>query len=234
MISDDSEAAALQPELAQGGAALPRHRHGLTREAVRASQGDRVLAAVAEVVAQRGYAGASIRHIAAQAGVSTKTFYDLYPDKEQAFLATYAVVDVVMGRMRSAGLSQTDLVGVLDAHLRTYLQAMAEWPGFARTLVLEALATTAAVRARRRVALQGFARGISEGLDAVRAAEGRSPGSVADEQLVIGALGGVNELVVQHFGEHDVASVMDVFPAALALLERVCLSDVERAHAREQ
>ncbi|MDP9325623.1 MAG: hypothetical protein M3O87_03700, partial [Candidatus Dormibacteraeota bacterium] len=37
--------------------ALPRHRHGLSRETVRASQVMRILAATAEVVAARGYFG---------------------------------------------------------------------------------------------------------------------------------------------------------------------------------
>lgn len=70
--------------------ALPRHRHGLSRAGVRHSQETRVRVATVEVVAERGYAGASVREIASRAGISTKTFYELYADKEVAFLATYA------------------------------------------------------------------------------------------------------------------------------------------------
>src|SRR5258705_416950 len=61
----------------EGPLVLPRHRHGLTREAVRTSQSARVLAATADVVAERGYAGASAAAIAKRAGVSSKTFNEL-------------------------------------------------------------------------------------------------------------------------------------------------------------
>ena len=49
---------------------------------------DRILAAVAELVAEKGYQSMAITEIASRAAVSLTTFYDLFAGKEDAFLAT--------------------------------------------------------------------------------------------------------------------------------------------------
>jgi AcrR family transcriptional regulator len=48
-------------------------------------QRDRILWAMVEVVAQRGYAGASVELVVAQAGVSRRTFYRCFEDREECF-----------------------------------------------------------------------------------------------------------------------------------------------------
>lgn len=225
-----------QISVADGAAvpsSLPRHRHGLSRGTVRASQEVRILVATADVVAERGYAGASLRQIAARAGVSTKTFYELYADKEAAFLAAYASVDVLVERMRGAVAGATDARGVLRAGLTTYLETLAAGPSFARALVLEAFSTTDAIRSRRRAGLEAFAATMVEGLRRVRGAGGPDPAATgADRELLIGALGGVNELCVQHLGRYEAATLPDIATVALTLLERVLLTADERASPR--
>ena len=68
----------------------------------------RILIGTAEVVAERGYAATSVAQIVRRAGVSSKTFYELYADKESAFLAAYAAIDVVIARMTEAALAHED------------------------------------------------------------------------------------------------------------------------------
>ena len=64
-------------------AQLPRHRHALPRDTVRASQIVRILLATAEVVAERGYAATSVAQIVKRAGVSTRTFYEISPTRRR-------------------------------------------------------------------------------------------------------------------------------------------------------
>ena len=45
--------------------------------------------AMAEVAAERGAGAASVAHIVSRAGVSRRTFYDLFEDREDCFLATF-------------------------------------------------------------------------------------------------------------------------------------------------
>src|SRR5262245_20978405 len=83
---------------------LPRGRHKLTREEVARSQRQRILDAVLVVVAEKGYANAGLKDVAAAAGVSTKNFYDHFASLEDAFLAAYDEhVAALTGALRAAG-----------------------------------------------------------------------------------------------------------------------------------
>lgn len=214
----------------QAAPTLPRHRHGLTRDEVRHSQETRLRVATVQVVAEHGYAGASVRQIAARAGISTKTFYQLYPDKEAAFLATYAAVDLVVEWMRTAAERACTAAEVIEAGTRTYLSTLASQPAFTRSLVIEAVASTDRIRARRSQGLADFADGMIQHLRRIRGTAGPDPApTAADHALLIGALGGVNELVVQHLGSAPVETLLEVLPAARILLERIVLTDAERS-----
>src|SRR5437870_1892114 len=119
-------AAALSLAVADGEipAALPRHRHGLSREVVRASQELRIVVATAEVVAAKGYAATTVASIVERAGVSSKTFYELYADLEEAFLTTYAVIHEVIERIVDASLAHDDPRAMLRAGTRAFLETL--------------------------------------------------------------------------------------------------------------
>ena len=67
---------------------LPAGRHGLSREDVTNSQRQRLLEAMAVVCARRTYAATTIAEVVESAGVSRATFYELFRDKEDCFVAT--------------------------------------------------------------------------------------------------------------------------------------------------
>jgi AcrR family transcriptional regulator len=52
-------------------------------------QRSRVLGALREVVAEQGVGAATVAHIVARAGVSRRTFYELFADREACFLAAF-------------------------------------------------------------------------------------------------------------------------------------------------
>src|SRR5690242_3020391 len=64
-------------------------RHRTAREAVMASQRGRVLEAMVKAVAEKGYAATTIADVVARAGVSRRTFYEQFRDKEACFLAAF-------------------------------------------------------------------------------------------------------------------------------------------------
>src|SRR5271156_3460353 len=69
---------------AVGGAA-----RGLPREHVSEIQRMRILAAMAEVASERGAGSVTVAHVVGRAGVSRRTFYDLFADREECFLAAF-------------------------------------------------------------------------------------------------------------------------------------------------
>jgi AcrR family transcriptional regulator len=68
---------------------LPKGPHGLTRRQVRASQRQRILDAVLDVVGEHGYSAATVAHITTAAGISRTTFYEQFRNKQDAFLTAY-------------------------------------------------------------------------------------------------------------------------------------------------
>lgn len=68
---------------------LPAGVHGIPRELVERNQRERLIAAMAEVCAKRGYAFATVADVARQAGVSTASFYRQFADKQECMLASF-------------------------------------------------------------------------------------------------------------------------------------------------
>jgi AcrR family transcriptional regulator len=65
---------------------------GATRENVVASQRERLFGAMVASVAERGYEATRVADLVAISGVSSRTFYDLFPDKQACFLATLEAI----------------------------------------------------------------------------------------------------------------------------------------------
>ncbi len=70
-------------------AALPRGRHGLPPHVVEQHQRERVAAAVASVLEEGGYSSATVERLHNQAGISRRTFYRHYRNREEAVIASY-------------------------------------------------------------------------------------------------------------------------------------------------
>src|SRR4051794_13846543 len=134
---------------------LPRGPHTLGRDVVEASQRTRLLEAMAQVVAAKGYGAASVADVIALAGVSRKTFYVHFRDKLDCFLAAYELgVEVLFAALRSAGEDTDAPVAVTRARIRAYLRALASEPAFARTFLIEVHAAGPQARERRREVLR--------------------------------------------------------------------------------
>src|SRR6516164_10070200 len=68
---------------------LPRGRHAAPRPVVREAQRARMLDAMVQSVAEKGYARVAVADVVERAGVSRKTFYEQFANKEECFLAAY-------------------------------------------------------------------------------------------------------------------------------------------------
>ncbi len=140
-------------------------RHGLTRDEVRASQRERMLAAMVEAVAADGYADTPVAGVIRRAGVSRATFYEHFAGKEDCFLAAF---DEVAGGLAAhvsqaaSGEGEADraadtVLARLDAALGAYLEALASQPTVARTFLIEVYGAGPAALKRRTEVLGRFA-----------------------------------------------------------------------------
>ncbi len=122
---------------------LPGGRHNLSREAVEGSQRERMLVAMLQSVAVRGYAATTVADVVGAAAVSRSTFYANYADKEACFVAAYGyAMDRTLAHLSEAAksLQNLDWHERLRSDIATYMEALAEEPALAATLHVEVLA----------------------------------------------------------------------------------------------
>jgi AcrR family transcriptional regulator len=169
---------------------LPRGRHGLSREAVEASQRDRILRAMVEVVAELGYPETRVVDVIKRAGVSRKTFYEFFSDREECFLSAY---DLALGGLYRGTERAYESAGGepwaerVRMALQTFLGMMAEHPELAKFCVVDVLAAGPRALARRDAAIRQFT-GI---IDAGRSESERDLPAIT----ALSIAGGINELI---------------------------------------
>lgn len=143
-------------------ASLPRGPHGLGRDVVLASQRRRMLDAMTRAVAEKGFTATTVADVVAGAGVSRKTFYEHFRDRDDCFMSAYedglrTLREAMVEATAHAEQRGDDAVEQLRASVRAYLAFLADRPATARTFVLEVLAAGPAALARRGAAYREYA-----------------------------------------------------------------------------
>jgi AcrR family transcriptional regulator len=120
---------------------LPRGAHGIPAELVARNQRERLIAATAEVVAERGYVGTTVRRIVKRAGVSSATFYAQFESLDQCmFAAFWELHGRLMEEIDVACRTEVDPSARPRAALRRSLALFATDTPTARLLTVEILA----------------------------------------------------------------------------------------------
>jgi AcrR family transcriptional regulator len=154
------------------------------------SQRNRIHQAMIGVVSERGYPETRVVDVIGVAGVSRKTFYELFESKEDCFLAAYDVLlENLLGDATDAFESRSGKPWPerVAAALEGLLGHLAGHPDEARFAIVEVLAAGPKALARRDAALRQFS-GFLE--------PGRSESSVDLPGITsIAVVGGINELL---------------------------------------
>jgi AcrR family transcriptional regulator len=118
---------------------LPSGRSDLTEPLVAHSQRERILVAMAESCAQRGYGATTIADICEPAGVSRATFYELFRDKEDCFHAAMELsLADAMGRIVEVYSPDKPWATMVRDAAAAFLDLLASRPAFARMALVEA------------------------------------------------------------------------------------------------
>ena len=192
---------------------LPRGRHAAPREIVRQSQNERMLGAMADAVAEKGYGRASVADVIERAGVSRKTFYEHFANKEDCFLAAYdAGADMLLGAIAEAvdGVLP-DWLAAVHAGADAYLATLAANPAFARTFMHEVLAAGPSALERRTVIMDRF---IDQLLALNAAAREVAPELPEHPRhIYVASVGASTELVARQLQEHGPESLPELVGA---------------------
>jgi AcrR family transcriptional regulator len=184
-------------------AATPRLRPGpggLPRGQVTQIQRSRMLAAAVEAVEDVGYARMTVAQVISRARVSRKTFYDVFTDREDCFLAAFeqalGQASVIATEAYERESSWRDGI---RAALAGLLMFMDEEPGLAKLCIVEALGAGERVLDRRARVLDGLAVIIDQGRAATNAT--REPPEVTAEGVVGAIFAVLHTRVLEHGAE---------------------------------
>jgi AcrR family transcriptional regulator len=149
----------------------------------------RIVAGATEVVAELGYVGLTVAEVIIRARISRRTFYEIFDDREECFLAAF---DAALARVAEPVLAAHAREGAwherIGGALQALLGALDAQPMLARLLVVEALAAGPRALERRAAVIDSLALAVDQGRGASR--RGRDPGPLAAEGIV-GAVFGV-------------------------------------------
>lgn len=172
-----------RPEARTGAAS------GLPREHVSEIQRMRILAAMGEVASERGAGSVTVAHVVARAGVSRRTFYDLFADREECFLAAF---EGAVGRVGAQVIEAYEGETVWRERMRAGLWALLVWldeePALAKLLVVESLAAgPRALEPRARV-VRALVGAVDEGRAARASSKRAAPLPPLTAEGVVGAV----------------------------------------------
>lgn len=216
-VSPESQAARPATEIAR----TTRGRLAVSRTS---RQRTTLMAAMTELAAERGWQGVSVELLCDRAGMSKRTFYGLFADREECFVAAveHAVRDI-SGQVRSAvGAPDGPLMDRIGGALATLLYELDVDRHRAWLLGVEA--GNGSVRARR--ARDHGLEPLAAAIDA--AGDGLGPATGAP------AVGALVELVYRHLTGPDAETAMTELGAPVAFLVFAPLEGRRAALARAE
>jgi len=116
---------------------LPRGRHKLSRADVRDSQRRRLIRAMLDLVAERGYPATTVGDVVAAARCSRNAFYELFEDKEACYIAAADETGAEMLEALVSGAAQEDSwLDALRSGTHNYLRWWVDNPGYAAAYLI--------------------------------------------------------------------------------------------------
>ena len=136
---------------------LPPGRHSIAVEEVARQQRVRLMGAMLEAVGEQGYIATSVADVLARAGISRRTFYEHFSDKEDCYLQAYDhVAGILTGAVGQVLQGHRHWQEAMRAGLDLFLRTVADNPRVSRAMLVEVLAVGPAGVQRRDASLTPF------------------------------------------------------------------------------
>ncbi|MDX6742466.1 helix-turn-helix domain-containing protein [Actinocorallia sp. A-T 12471] len=152
---------------------LPRGRNALPAQEVARLQRERLCRAMAEAMAEKGYAATSVEDVLRRSGVSRLTFYRLFSSKADCFLAALDRANEILRTRIADAVAEFgdggDALARTEHALDAYFRMLEEELPYARVCLVEIYAAGPVAVAHRRemhesmAALQARVLGVTAG-----------------------------------------------------------------------
>jgi AcrR family transcriptional regulator/DNA-binding MarR family transcriptional regulator len=178
-------------------------------------QRSRLLDAAFAVVAEEGYRRMTVRRVSGRAGVSNKTFYDLFSDREDCFLAAFELaVDSLATVVVAAWVGEREWTARVRAALGALLGVLDDEPALRALVFVEALGAGPRILARRAEVLERVAAAVDEGRAGAKA--GRELPPLTAEGIVGAAFGVIYARLIQDDSE-SLVGLLNALMATIVL-----------------
>jgi AcrR family transcriptional regulator len=178
-------------------------------------QRTRILEAMAEMAVDMGAGAVTVSHVVAHAGVSRRTFYELYPDREACLLAAFDLgVQRARARIEPAYAAEPRWRDGIRVGLAAFLTFLEDEPALGSLCVVHSLGGGADVLNRRAEVLGKLAEVVD--LGRTEGAQGRvqPPALIAE-----GVVGAVMSVIYTHLqGQDEEQPLTDLFGVLMNLI----------------
>jgi AcrR family transcriptional regulator len=195
-------------EQGSGQSRLPRGRHGLPPEVVAENQRERLIAGIIAAVGEDGYGATTIATIVGAAGLSRKTFYEHFGNKEGCFKAAY---EATFGYLRAAiaAVETNENWGrTVRNRLEAFLGLLTDEPDLASFFLIAPSGVGDEIARRHHEAMRELVAALTEGAHKAKPLETK-------EQALAG---GISRLIVRKLGDDEAAALPELLPALTELV----------------
>jgi AcrR family transcriptional regulator len=187
--------------------AASRRTPSFSRSFLVHSQRERILDAVAQLSAEKGYANLTLEDVAERAAVSLQAFYEHFTDKEDAFLVAYEVGHgkgrAIVERVHDEA---SDWPHGVRAGVTALLEFLASEPAFTHMALVDALIASPRTAERSNKGIVRYAELLTHGFDEVP--DGLKPPAATIEAIA----GGIFELCLAYTVQGHVAELTELAP----------------------
>lgn len=187
--------------------------NGVAREQVADIQRARMLTAMVDEISERGATNVSVAHVVGRSGVSRRTFYEIFTDREDCFLAAF---DEGIEQVSKPVLAAYERPGRWREKIRTALIALLEFldqePTTARLLIVESLGAGPVALERRQRVFAHLVSAIDEGHKEAKA--GFDPSSLTAE----GVVGGVLSVLHARIAEREKGALVELTSSLVGMI----------------
>jgi AcrR family transcriptional regulator/DNA-binding MarR family transcriptional regulator len=185
---------------------------GRAREHVGEIQRTRILLAMAEVACERGAGDVSVVHVVERAGVSRRTFYELFEDREDCLLAA---IEAAMARARWYMSTEYDPSAAWAERVRCALTGALRFlehePALGRLLVVESTGAGGKARGMRDATFASLVAAVEEGHEEL--GDGTS-----DRLTAEGVVGGVASVIYGRLVSGECKRLVDLVNPLMSMI----------------